>query len=384
MTDESLPPFPTRRQLREEEAKNQLVSRRDLRDAADTLDRDKAAATSAAAQPESRQPAPPSRRDAPGITGALTTISGHQQAGRSPVAPGAPAEDLPVASVVEYDSSLGLVAAPLGGLVAQPPRKKPPPTTYTFPVTIAPRAKLSRPVDEKTGAQRALTWAVMVAAPLLFIGVSMPVNLFYTADDVAPAIAFEDEVGTEGVSGQAFIVDSAEADFTNIARESWSVTSYADVLRTRYGGRSYNYSVSQGGAVRWPFPVAVPISSGFGTRVAPCRYCSSYHRGVDFVPGNGSPTYAMADGVVTQSEFSGGYGQHVYIEHRINGQNMMTVYAHLQRNSSPLRVGDTIQAGEFIGLVGNTGTSTGPHLHFEVRVDGVYIDPFAFLTSNAG
>jgi murein DD-endopeptidase MepM/ murein hydrolase activator NlpD len=91
----------------------------------------------------------------------------------------------------------------------------------------------------------------------------------------------------------------------------------------------------------------------------------------------------MADGVVTQSEFSGGYGQHVYIEHQVNGQSVMTVYAHLQADSSPLRVGDRVSVGDFIGLVGSTGTSTGPHLHFEVRVDGVYVDPFAFLTANA-
>jgi murein DD-endopeptidase MepM/ murein hydrolase activator NlpD len=104
---------------------------------------------------------------------------------------------------------------------------------------------------------------------------------------------------------------------------------------------------------------------------------------VDFTPGNGSPIYVIADGVVTASEFGGGYGQYAYIEHQINGQTILTVYAHMQRGSSPLQVGDRVSVGDFIGLVGNTGTSTGPHLHFEVRINGEYVDPFAWLKENA-
>jgi murein DD-endopeptidase MepM/ murein hydrolase activator NlpD len=86
---------------------------------------------------------------------------------------------------------------------------------------------------------------------------------------------------------------------------------------------------------------------------------------------------------VTASEFGRGYGQFVYIEHEINGQSILSVYAHMQRNSSPLRVGDTVQVGDFLGLVGNTGTSTGPHLHLEIRINGDYVDPFAWLKENA-
>jgi hypothetical protein len=298
-------------------------------------------------------------------------------------------ETIPIPQVVEHDTSLDIAEEPppmpsealTRGVRRQPRDPLTPATTHTFPVSIAPHAAKARPTDRKTASQRLLTWTVMVSAPLLFIGVSMPVNLFYTPDTVAPAIAIED--GVEEDLGPAFIVDASQTDVTTISRESWSVTSYAEVLRSRYGGRSYNYSVGSGGAVRWPFPVAVPISSGFGNRIAPCRYCSSYHRGIDFVPGNGAPTYAIAPGTVTQSEFSGGYGQHVYIEHQINGQSVLTVYAHLQRDSSPLRVGDQVSVGDFVGLVGSTGTSTGAHLHFEVRIDGVYVDPFAYLQANA-
>ncbi len=378
MSHDSLPPFPTRRQLREAEKTNALPSRREIREAAEASQAEKARHTPPPPAASSRS----SQNDGPSpITGAVSAVPELRRPREQRHVPPL-TRTIPVTSVVEHDPSLDIGLAPRPN-TRRASGKTPAPSTHTFPVTIAPQAERVRPVEHKTAGQRALTWAVMVAAPLLFIGVSMPVNLFYTSDMAAPAVAFEEEGSDDGASGQAFIVASSDPETTTISRESWSVTSYAEVLRSRYGGRSFNYSVNNAGPVRWPFPVAVPISSGFGNRIAPCRYCSSYHRGVDFVPGRGAPTYAMADGVVTQSEFSGGYGQHVYITHQINGQSVMTVYAHLQRDSSPLRVGETVSAGDFVGLVGNTGTSTGPHLHFEVRIDGVYVDPFAFLTANA-
>jgi murein DD-endopeptidase MepM/ murein hydrolase activator NlpD len=127
----------------------------------------------------------------------------------------------------------------------------------------------------------------------------------------------------------------------------------------------------------------VPISSGFGERVAPCRGCSSYHQGLDFTPGRGAPIYSIAEGVVLRSEFSGGFGQHAIIEHVINGQRVTSTYAHMVGGSSPLVVGQQLLAGDFVGTVGSTGTSTGAHLHLEIRIDDIAIDPFQWLQSNA-
>lgn len=253
----------------------------------------------------------------------------------------------------------------------------------SFSLTLKP-SKKSDGLPAKTPGQRLLSVGTLIAAPLLLVGVSMPANLFYGSDQLTPAIANEAPrtLAVED-SSQPFVASSSVASVEGIRRESWSVTSYAEVLRAKYGGRALSYETSGQGPVRWPFPVAVQISSGFGARVAPCRYCSSYHRGVDFVPGRGAPIYAIADGVVTQQEFSGGYGEHAYIEHTINGQTVLSVYAHMESGSSPLDVGDRVEVGDFVGLVGNTGISTGPHLHFEVRIDGVYLDPFAYLQANA-
>jgi murein DD-endopeptidase MepM/ murein hydrolase activator NlpD len=253
----------------------------------------------------------------------------------------------------------------------------------TVSLQLQPTKRAERLTHKPLG-QRVLSIATLIAAPLLFVGVSLPANIFYTNNQPTPAIANEAEsFDAAADAGQAFVASGSKASVEGIQRESWSVTSYAEVLRARYGGRTLSYSTTGQGPVRWPFPVAVPISSGFGARVAPCRYCSSYHRGVDFTPGRGTPIYAISDGVVTQQEYSGGYGEHAYIEHTINGQTVLSVYAHMIGGSSPLEPGDRVQVGDFVGLVGNTGISTGPHLHFEIRIDGVYLDPFTWLQENA-
>ena len=128
------------------------------------------------------------------------------------------------------------------------------------------------------------------------------------------------------------------------------------------------------------------ISSDYGWRQRPCKSCSSDHKGIDFVPGRGEPVYAAMDGIVSRVENGGGFGQHVYIEHIANFndtefQNWQTIYAHMEIGTTPenLRVGSIIKAGEVIGTVGNTGTSTGAHLHFELLVEGENVDPEKYL-----
>jgi len=136
-------------------------------------------------------------------------------------------------------------------------------------------------------------------------------------------------------------------------------------------------------------PVDSPeISSDFGWRSPPCSGCSADHRGVDFVPGAGKPIYAILDGMVVESGFLGGYGYWVKLEHIVPNpgtnelENWETVYAHMQEDSIPeeVKVGAVVKKGEIIGRVGNTGMSTGPHLHFELRIEGEQIDPLPFIS----
>lgn len=189
---------------------------------------------------------------------------------------------------------------------------------------------------------------------------------------------------TQAVEVSAEVVQqlqaSSLAELPEAARDTYSVTTYAELLRQRY---TLSYTTDWSGPIRWPFPEPSPISDGFGPRAAPCGGCSTYHMGVDFTPGAGVPIYAIADGVVSLQMEGGYYGNHVYIDHVIDGKKVRTLYAHMQFGSSPLRTGDAVKVGDFVGLVGATGQVTGAHLHLELEVDGAKVDPFAWLQANA-
>jgi murein DD-endopeptidase MepM/ murein hydrolase activator NlpD len=126
-------------------------------------------------------------------------------------------------------------------------------------------------------------------------------------------------------------------------------------------------------------PVDVPQGSGFGFRTDPFTGQAALHTGLDFPAEVGTPVMAAAGGVVILSEFHGQYGNVVELEH---GNGLITRYAH---NSKVLvKIGDIVRRGQTIAEVGSTGRSTGPHLHFEVRIDGVANDPAKFLAGNKG
>lgn len=114
------------------------------------------------------------------------------------------------------------------------------------------------------------------------------------------------------------------------------------------------------------------ISSGFGPRKHPILGYTRLHRGVDFAAPKGTEVYASGDGVVEKAGRAGGLGIHVRIKH---AEGYSTVYGHLSRLAKDLKKGDTVKQGQVIGLVGSTGLSTGPHLHYEVWRDEDAIDP---------
>lgn len=116
------------------------------------------------------------------------------------------------------------------------------------------------------------------------------------------------------------------------------------------------------------------ISSGFGYRADPFHGGAAMHSGLDFRGKIGAPIHAAADGKVTFVGTKSGYGKVVEISH---GNGMMTRYAHM--SAWRAKAGDEVAAGEVIGLIGNTGRSTGPHLHFEVRIHGRAVNPRPFL-----
>jgi murein DD-endopeptidase MepM/ murein hydrolase activator NlpD len=243
--------------------------------------------------------------------------------------------------------------------------------------------KVAKQSRAKSAGRNLLSMGAMLFAGALAVGMSMPASLFGNPA-VAETVAADSPFFDAGPLQSVEVGDHIAA--TSAAREEFSALSWAQMLVLKYGTRDYDYQATDG-TIRWPFPTAVKISSGYGERVAPCYGCSSVHMGIDFQPPNDSPIFAIADGTVSISQDdSYGYGNHVYIDHGDllgDGHNIQSLYAHMQHGSVALVAGDEIKVGDFIGLVGQTGTATGIHLHFELLVDGVQVDPYKWLKMNA-
>ena len=131
----------------------------------------------------------------------------------------------------------------------------------------------------------------------------------------------------------------------------------------------------------WGYPLAGNYlkTDGFGPRlVQGCAYCSTNHKGYDMAQGCGATIYAAGPGTVIRSASWGTFGNAVQIDH---GGGVTTIYGHMMWNSLMVSVGTTVVAGTRLGLEGRTGAATGCHLHFEIRVNGVAIDPAPFMAA---
>lgn len=131
-----------------------------------------------------------------------------------------------------------------------------------------------------------------------------------------------------------------------------------------------------GGVMAWPVPGYTRISSQFGMRTHPITGVYKLHTGVDIVAPIGANFIAANDGIVVKAEYNAAYGNMVIIDH---GGGISTLYAH--GSEILVEVGQTVFKGTAILKVGSTGYSTGPHAHFEVRVNGEYVQPLDYITS---
>lgn len=130
-------------------------------------------------------------------------------------------------------------------------------------------------------------------------------------------------------------------------------------------------------------PISVPsimplqdakLTSGYGMRTHPVLGGRRKHKGIDLAAPTGTPIYATADGIIDRAEWFSSYGLFVEIDH---GAELETRYAHMSRLA--VAEGQWVSKGDLIGYVGSTGRSTGPHLHYEVRVSGVAVNPIPYM-----
>ena len=142
----------------------------------------------------------------------------------------------------------------------------------------------------------------------------------------------------------------------------------AEILRLQ-GGGSYT-----GGTMLWPAPASHRVTSPFGYRIHPILGTRKLHTGVDIGVGTGSQVLAANAGTVIKAAWNNSYGYMVMVDH---GGGIVTLYAH--NSQLKVKAGDTVARGDLLALSGSTGMSTGPHLHFEVRVNGDYQNPLNYI-----
>jgi murein DD-endopeptidase MepM/ murein hydrolase activator NlpD len=159
-------------------------------------------------------------------------------------------------------------------------------------------------------------------------------------------------------------------DLAELERQENQLLAESAALTSVINGSSGSGTGS--GSLSWP--VNGPVTSGFGWRIHPILGYKKFHTGIDIGVGYGVPIRAADGGTVIYATWMGGYGNVIIVDH---GNGLSTLYAH--QSSLAVGTGARVSRGQTIGYVGSTGFSTGPHLHFEVRVNGNPVDPMGYL-----
>ena len=255
----------------------------------------------------------------------------------------------------------------------------------------APRAKSAPPRRvAKTRNPMARNVVILSMVAGLVATVALPAYAAWQPEDAAQTLQ---QVSAD--DSQSLVVAS-DATAAALERSSYAATTPEEIEkkkaeeaaaeRAREIASRMNSSVSVAsvdltmtapgsGEVRWPL-ANFTRGRGLGD--------SGYHQGADLLASCGQPIFAAAAGVVRVSQESyGGYGVAITIDHVIAGQRVSTLYGHMTYGSRVVQSGDSVSAGQVIGLVGSTGSSTACHTHVEVRINDQLVDPYAWFDTNA-
>ncbi|MEJ2458291.1 MAG: M23 family metallopeptidase, partial [Novosphingobium sp.] len=178
-----------------------------------------------------------------------------------------------------------------------------------------------------------------------------------------------------GLNPNAIIASSNGAEGGPLMRLATSADGSLDPRFQRMGMSLARMDALENGLASIPqvSPAHVAyVSSSYGYRTDPFTGAAAFHAGLDFPGPRGSPIYAAGDGVVEKAQWVSGYGRYVMLKH-VNGYE--TGYGHMSRFADGIAPGVRVRQGQIIGYVGSTGVSTGNHLHFEIKINGRFVDP---------
>ena len=199
------------------------------------------------------------------------------------------------------------------------------------------------------------------------------------------AIVFGAAIATAAVPAHANSSSAAAVDVTDAVEEAQSPLGNGDAQFRQLFASWENLDTENGQPVALPtvsVPSSMPlenfrVSSSYGMRDHPVLRKRARHNGIDLAAPTGTPIYATADGTIERANWFSSYGNYIQIDH---GNAIETRFGHLSR--IVVSDGQKVHKGDLIGYVGSTGRSTGPHLHYEVRVDGVAVDPSPYMVAS--
>jgi murein DD-endopeptidase MepM/ murein hydrolase activator NlpD len=177
-------------------------------------------------------------------------------------------------------------------------------------------------------------------------------NPDYQFEEVYKELIYQTHKSLENLETEIAVTSRSQAELSKFLREQKSILACTPSIRPTNG---------------W-------FSSGFGYRISPFTNLREFHKGLDIATRIGTPIIAPADGLVVFAGREGNFGRMVAINH---GYNLMTRYGHLHKFR--VRKGQHVKRGQVIGEVGNTGRCTGPHLHYEVLLNGVPVNPLRYI-----
>lgn len=204
------------------------------------------------------------------------------------------------------------------------------------------------------------------------------------ADKQAELTAYNSKIAAseaelnEMQADMAGIKAAIQAEENNIAAIEARIRQQEEEAKRKAESSGESYQMKTVGDISftWPCPSSSRITSGFGDRESPTEGASTNHKGVDIGASSGSAVVAAADGSVVIATYSASAGNYIMLSH---GGGVYTVYMHL--SSMSVSAGQTVSRGGTIGAVGSTGYSTGPHLHFGLRINGSYVNPLSYVST---